>query len=264
MNTLGKWLMMIVLISSVAWAQDSPKAPPSAEEIAKANNPLADILAFNVHYYYRPRLNGIDGGMANTLWFRFAMPTGPVLWRVSAPLETRFINNPTTNFSASGLGDIDLFGAYLVKSEPTFTFGIGPSIAFNTGTTDGIGSGRNSLGLAAVIYAVPIPQIQIGGLIIWRTDIGGDDTREKVNFIAIQPFYFWQLGKGVYFRGAPIIPIDLENGGNYSVPLGIGVGKVAKIEGIVFNFFMEAEPSILVVGTGQPTTQIFGGVNMQF
>ena len=33
---------------------------PTAEELAKANNPLADITAFNIQYYYRSVLNGVE------------------------------------------------------------------------------------------------------------------------------------------------------------------------------------------------------------
>ena len=260
-------LSLIALCIYQTWAQDNA-APqegdgPTAEELAKSNNPLADVIAFNVQYYFRPSLNEVDGGSAHTTWFRFAMPTGPVLWRVSAPLESRAVVNDVTNFSESGLGDIDIFAAYLAVSKPELTFGIGPSASFNTASSDALGSGKNTLGVAAVLFAVPNPQVQIGGLVIWRTDVGGDDARADVNLLALQPFYFWQLGKGLYFRGAPIIPFDLESG-HYSVPMGLGIGKVVKISGKVFNFFIEPQPSILSWGTGQPNFQIYGALNMQF
>ncbi len=254
-------ILLCLSITSITVAQESG---PSAEEIAKANNPLADLVAFNVQYYFRPELNKVDGGAANTTWFRFAVPTGRVLWRLSAPLETRHVNNSTTNFSKSGLGDLDIFAAYLVSTKPKFTFGIGPSASFNTASNDALGSGKNTLGAAAVVYASPTPQIQIGGLAIWRTDVGGDDDREDVNLLALQPFNFWQLGKGIYFRGAPIIPVDLENSGNYHIPMGLGIGKVIKVNGTVFNFFVEPQPSILVEGEGQPQFQVYGSLNMQF
>jgi hypothetical protein len=236
---------------------------PSAEELAKANNPLADVIAFNVQYYYRPQLNETTGGMANTTWFRFAAPTGPVLWRISAPLETRHVNNETTNYSQSGLGDIDIFAAYLAVMKPKVTFGVGPAASFPTASDPTLGSGKYSLGLAAVAFFVPSPQIQFGGLVTWRASVGGDPDRTNVNVLAVQPFYFWQLGKGFYFRGAPIMPFDLESG-NYHVPVGLGIGKVVKVKNTVFNFFVEPQPSVLVVGQGQPTFQVYAALNMQF
>ena len=239
------------------------KSGPSDEELAKSNNPLADLIAFNIQYYFRPSLNKVEGGSAHTTWFRFAIPTGRVLWRLSAPLESRAVVNQDTNFSESGLGDLDLFAAYIIKQDPKLTFGLGPSFSFDTASSDALGTGKNTAGLAAIVFAVPNPQFQGGALVIWRTDVGGDEARADVNLLAIQPFYFWQLGKGLYFRGAPIIPFDLETG-DYHVPLGLGLGKVVKIEGVVCNFFMEAQPSVLSRGTGQPNYQIYGALNMQF
>ena len=250
-------------MNSNAQESDQEGKGPSAEELAKANNPLADLIAFNVQYYYRPMLNETTGGMANTTWFRFAVPTGRVLWRLSAPLETRHINNETTNISKSGFGDLDLFAAYLITSKPKLTFGLGPAASFNTASDAALGSGKNTLGVAAVAFAAPSPQFQFGGLVTWRADVGGDVTRESVNMLAVQPFYFWQLGKGLYFRGAPIMPFDLDKG-EYHVPVGLGIGKVIKMNKTVFNFFVEPQPSVLVQGAGQPVFQIYAALNMQF
>ncbi|AUP79991.1 hypothetical protein C1H87_15290 [Flavivirga eckloniae] len=233
------------------------------EEKARANNPLANTKAFNIQYYYRPGLNEVEGGEAHTTWFRAAVPTGRVLWRLSVPLEVRHVNNATTNYSKSGLGDIDIFAAYLAVLKPKFTFGLGPAAAFNTASDDALGTGRNSLGAAAVAFASPVPEIQIGGLAIWRTDIGGDSSREEVEILALQPFFMWQLGKGLYFRSAPIMPFNLKNG-DYHMPLGLGIGKVIKINNSIFNFFIEPQPSILLDGVGQPRFQVYGALNMQF
>lgn len=266
---MKKFYILFLLFSFCfigANAQDEapPKGDgPSEEELAKSNNPLADVIAFNVQYYYRPSLSEVDGGSAHTTWFRFAMPTGRVLWRLSVPLESRALVNDNSNFSQSGLGDIDIFAAYTFVSKPKLTFGLGPSASFNTASDDALGSGKNTLGAAAVVFAAPNPQFQYGGLVIWRTDIGGDDARADVNVLALQPFYFWQLGKGLYFRGAPTIPFDLESG-NYHVPMGLGIGKVVKMGGTVFNFFIEPQPSILSDGPSQPNFQIYGALNMQF
>lgn len=261
-------VLIMTLFSATSFAQEeeAPKPDgkgPSAEELAKANNPLADVMAFNIQYYFRPNLNEVENGQANTMWMRFAAPTGPVLWRVSVPLESRIIKDGENSFSKTGLGDIDIFAAYLAVNKPKLTLGIGPSASFNTAADESLGSGKNTLGLAAIAFAAPSPSFQVGGLVTWKTDVGGDSLRDDVNLLAIQPFYFWQLGKGLYFRGAPIIPVDLDTG-NYHLPLGLGIGKVVKMNKTVFNFFIEPQPSVLLKGPGQPTFQIYGAVNMQF
>ena len=150
-----------------------------------------------------------------------------------------------------------------MREFPKITFGIGPSMSFNTASDDALGTGKTTLGAAAVVFCVPNPQFQIGGLVIWRTDVGGDEERQDVNILAVQPFYFWQLGNGLYFRGAPIWSFDLENDA-YHIPMALGIGKVIKIKKVVYNFFIEVQPSVLVKGVGQPAGQIFMALNMQF
>jgi hypothetical protein len=48
------------------------------------------------------------------------------------------------------------------------------------------------------------------------------------------------------------------------VPLGLGVGKVIPAGNIIYNCFVETQYTILDDGAGQPETQLFLGVNMQF
>ena len=103
----------------------------------------------------------------------------------------------------------------------------------------------------------------MGGLLTWRTDVGGDSNRADVNLFAAQPFYFFQLGEGNYFRGAPIWVFDLESD-TYHVPVGLGVGKVIKSEKTVYNFFFEPQFTVLSDGPGQPDLQVYMGLNTQF
>ena len=238
---------------------DSAQQGPSAAELAKANNPLADMKAFNVQNYFNPMYYGRDDMLANTTWFRFAAPTGRVLWRASLPLQTI----STNEFTKSGLGDFDLFAAYLAVNKPNFTFGVGPSMAAPTATADLLGTGKWQVGAAVVAFAAPSPKFQIGGLLTWRTDFAGDANRDGVNVGVVQPFYFWQLGKGTYLRGAPLWVFNLEND-SYNMPVALGIGKVFKVDKTVFNIFVEPQYTALHNGANQPALQIYTGVNMQF
>ena len=106
------------------------------------------------------------------------------------------------------------------------------------------------------------PVFQFGGLITWQTSFAGDEDRNKTNLAAVQPFYFWQLGKGTYLRGAPIWAFDIENDA-YHMPLALGIGQVVKVGSTVFNLFVEPQYSVLHKGT-QPEFQFFSGINLQF
>ena len=59
---------------------------------------------------------------------------------------------------------------------------------------DVVGSGKWQAGFASVVFATVSPLFQTGGLVTWQTSFVGDDDRGDTNFLAVQPFTFWQLG----------------------------------------------------------------------
>lgn len=234
-----------------------------AEELsdeAQANNPLADITAFNIQNYYIPSLSELDDQNANTFYLRAAQPIGRWLFRGSIPIR-RVPTGPGT--TTSGLGDLDAFFAYLFKTRPSRAFGVGPQIGFPTASEDETGSGKYDAGVAAVYFNGDKAHFQWGGLLTWRKSFAGDDDRADKNVIAAQPFYFFQLGKGLYFRGAPIWVFNLETN-DYHVPVGLGIGKVMPKGNTVFNFFIEPQYTILDRGPAQPEMQWYMALNMQF
>ncbi|OIQ27789.1 MAG: hypothetical protein BM564_11485 [Bacteroidetes bacterium MedPE-SWsnd-G2] len=247
-----------MLVVSVNAQTDEEKA---AAARAQANNPIASVTAFNLQSYYSTNLSGVVDGTSNTYWLRFATPTGRVLWRYSAPFSTYV--NKDLGISESGLGDMDLFAAYLAVSKPKFSFGIGPSVSAPTASADVLGTGKWTGGLAAVAFAIISSQLQMGALAIWRTDFAGSSNRADVDIFAVQPFAMFQAGKGLYFRTAPTWNFNLRNG-SYNVPVGFGIGKVIKINDVVCNFFIEPQFSALHNGPNQPLFQLYSALNMQF
>lgn len=80
-------------------------------------------------------------------------------------------------------------------------------------------------------------KFQWGYLLTWQGSFAGDGDAKDVNVGALQPFGFYQLGKGLYLRSAPIW---------------------------VYNFFAEPQFSVADDGPGQPQWQIYFALNMQF
>jgi len=251
-------------IASLGTAQDD-KSDQGASA-AQANNPLANMTALNFQDYYMPNLaNAPEGSYMNTTWLRYATPLaeGKLLLRVSAPIST--IGTPGNNGvvnTTNGLGDMNAFLSYNFVSKPTATMGAGPLLAAPTATDAALGTGKWQAGFAFVAFIAKSPIFQFGGLVTWQASIAGQSDRPSTSLAAIQPFYFWQLGKGTYLRGAPIWVFDLKND-SYSVPMGLGIGKVVKLGNTVCNLFVEPQYSILVKGP-QPVFQIFTGINLQF
>ncbi len=249
-------LLMLTGIKTTVMAQEGV----SADDVAKANNPLASIKTFNIHNYYVPNLSGLPDATSNTLWFRYAQPVGRFLIRASLPLSTV----PTSDQSSkSGLGDLNAFAAYLAVKNAKTTLGVGPLIAAPTATDETLGSGKWQAGLALIAFQVVSPQLQIGGLVTWQTSFAGNENRDKTNFMAVQVFGIWQLGGGTYLRSSGIMQFNLENG-YYNVPFGLGLGKVLKTDKLIFNLFAEPQFTVLHYGDGQPQLQFFFGINTQF
>ncbi len=268
-NTIGRntatrlWPFLLLLSSTLTLAQENGLGEDQAGggEAAQANNPLADMQAFNLQNYYTPELSGGVDSTANNFVLRYAQPVGNWLMRASLPL-LRVPTGPNT--TESGVGDADVFFAYLFDTgDPARSFGVGPQLVFDTASETATGAGKTQAGLAAVYFDGTSPAFQWGGLLTYRTDVAGSSSRADTSVLAAQPFYFFQLGKGNYIRGAPIWVFDLEND-TYHVPFGLGYGKVIPAEKIVFNFFVEPQFTILSKGAGQPEFQLYMAINMQF
>lgn len=253
---LSTWLAVIFLAhGSTAFGEEG------AQDAAQANNPLADFKAFNIQNYYIPEVSGPVDDTANSMWLRYAQPFGKWLFRGSLP----FSRVPTADGeSTSGMGDLNAFMAYLFDTgDPSRSVGIGPQLTLPTATDDATGTGKYQAGLAAVYFDASSASFQWGGLATWQKDFAGDSDRDDTSVLALQPFYFFQLGEGLYLRGAPIWLYNLEQN-TYNMPIGLGLGKVFPSDKVVYNVFIEPQFTVLSKGPGQPDFQVFIGFNMQF
>jgi hypothetical protein len=255
------FILISIVFCSMAFAESNQGGGDST---AQANNPLANMVAFNVQNYIIGELTESDRS-ANQLWLRYAQPFSLAdtnwLMRASLPINT-FPTGPAKD--ETGLGDFNIFAAYLFDMpNPELSVGLGPQLTVPTATDDALGSEKWSAGLAHVIFDARNKQFQWGYLLTWQHSFMGDSDRADVNLAAFQPFAMFQLGGGTYLRTAPIWAYDFEND-NYSVPIGLGIGQVVKQGNMVFNFFIEPQVSIIDDGPGWPDWQILFAVNMQF
>lgn len=247
----------------VASSQDVSEAERNAA--AQANNPLANVKAFNIQNYYYPDLSGPNDFPQDTFWLRYAQPLqtdfGTWLFRASLPVNS--IKTPGSD-RETGLGDINMFAAYAFDTgNPAVSVGVGPLVVIPSATDEKLGSGKWQAGAAAVYFNAESKIFQYGGLLTWQTAIAGPKGRDHTNIIAAQPFGFLQLGDGLYTGMAPIWTWDLQND-TYNFPLGLRLGKVFRRKKTVFNFFVEPQYSPIQKGQGQPTWQIYTALNMQF
>lgn len=248
-------------LAALAHAEDQV----AAGDVAQANNPLANFTAFNVHNYYIGELTDSDED-ANQFWMRYARPftVGQTNWLMRASLPVNTYPVPPGMGHQTGLGDLNVFAAYLIPTgNPALSVGIGPQITMPTATEDALGSGKWSAGLVHTLFDASSPRLQYGYLMSWQASFAGDDERTKVNVGGFQPFVFYQLGGGNYLRSTAVMSYNLEND-TYSVPIGLGIGKVIPTPKAVFNLFIEPQWSVADKGAGWAGWQVFIGLNTQF
>lgn len=249
--------LSLVLPSGAVLAQD--------DTAAQANNPLAHFTALNIQDYYIGELTAPEDKSANQFWMRFATPfsLGDSGWLLRASLPINSYPTSSTLGTRTGIGDLNLFAAYMIDvGNPAISFGIGPQLTIPSGSSAGLSSEKYSAGLVNVLFNASSPKFQYGYLLSWQGDIGGPGD-EGVSIGAFQPFAFYQLGQGYYLRAAPIWAYNFEND-SYSMPLGVGIGKVFKGKKMVSNLFIEPQWSVADKGAFQPDWQVFVGYNMQF
>ena len=231
-----------------------------ASALAKqANNPLASIKSISVHNIYTSSLSSSDGDM-NTTWLRYAQPFGRVLVRASLPINTV----DAGKIDKSGFGDFNIFGTYIL-TDPTAhnQWGVGPILTIPTATSSSLGGGKWQIGAAVAGYFAKSPILQAGLLATWQVSFAGKSHRSNIHIASLQPFFMWQLGKGIYLRSSAINVFDFENN-HYLVPLGLGAGKIVKVNKLIFNLFAEPQFTVWHKGRGMPKKQFFVGINTQF
>lgn len=231
----------------------------SEEEMKRANDPMANVKAFNVQNYIVSKLYGLPDQSINQLLARYSQPIGKFLLRATMPF---IVSSDASKAPTTGLGDFNLFAIYTIPAASGNKFGIGPALVAPTGTHN-LGAGKWQAGVAALAFMAKSRLIQWGSLLQWQASFAGDSDRAAVSTLIPQVFFIWQMGGGFCLRSTGIWTFNLKNG-DYSVPLGLGVGKVMKVGKVVFNLFAEPQFTVLAEGVGQPKYQTFVGFNTQF
>jgi hypothetical protein len=236
-------------------------AAQTAAEVAKANNPLAPITAVNLHNYFLPTLYGVPDQSANAMMVRGVFATSKMILRATIPLSTV----PSGSGDAvSGLGDFSVFDAFLLTSSESKTqFGVGPLLVIPTATDDLLGAGKWQAGAAVVAVSNLAPTVLVFGLVTYQHSFAGDSTRPTASLLTAQPGAIMQVGGGFYLRTSGIWQFNTESG-DYSIPIGLGAGKVMRAGKPVLNLFLEPQFTVLHEGAGQPAFQVFTGIMVQF
>jgi hypothetical protein len=130
-------------------------------------------------------------------------------------------------------------------------WGFGPVLMLPTATDDVLGSGKWSLGPAAVVVATQGKWV-FGGVAFNAWSFAGDSDRADVNQGTLQYFVNYNLKNAWYLTSSPIIAFNWEaaSGDKWVVPFGGGIGKIfaignQKLNGQISAYWNAVKPDNL-------------------
>ena len=234
------WVLLCLLAASPAQAAE-PQQPgtqgPSEEELVKqTQNPVADLISVPLQNNF----NFNTGSKNRTVYVGNIQPVIPIHltddWNLIARIIMPIINQPSLfpgMSSATGLGDINPTFFFSPAKTGALIWGVGPTFTIPTATDSLLGSGKFSLGPAAVALTMQGHWV-VGALMNNQWSVAGWGDK-AVNQMLIQPFVNYNLPNHWYLVSAPIMTANwkADAGDVWTVPVGGGIGKLFRLGDIL-------------------------------
>ena len=186
------------------------------EDLAKASqNPVGNIISLPIEYWHYDGIaddSRIDAIVAKPV---YPVTIGainlinrlivPYLW-VDVDIDNADIGeipSPQTEFSESGLGNIQYQGFLTAAAPGKMIWGLGPVLEMPTNTND-LGTDKWSAGAGVVVLTMPGNWV-LGMLVqnIWS--FAGPSEASDVNKFTFQYFVNYNLSGGWYLTSTPVI-----------------------------------------------------------
>jgi hypothetical protein len=212
-------------------AREHCSAQQNADDLAKASqNPVADMTSFPLQFNFN------SGGalQSRTSLLLNVQPVMPLpldkTWLLVARTVVPYVNVPLPDGRRqSGIADIQEQMFFTQRAPSKVVWGLGPILSVPTATSDVVRTGQWALGPTGVALVTKGRWV-VGVLAnqLWR--IGGDNFGNPVNQFLVQPFINFNIPKGWSITSSPLITANWNaRDDKWTVPLGIGVGKVTLI-----------------------------------
>jgi len=255
--------IVIAFYSVTVFAQEESDVQQAA---AHATNPLAFVtkLQFQPNYSLKD-----NGGNQLVMISRIMQPSKSIglpfikskdpskiytIYRLEAPVASQTF--PNNAGDATGLSDLILIDVIAFKQKKGL-FGVGPVLIMPTASSEYLGSGKWSTGLAGV-YMTKAFGLTLGILGQQFVSFAGDSQRQDQNFMLFQPIVTKIFKKGYFMNFSPIMKFDWENDA-YNIPLGINFGKA-----FAKNLSMFIGAEYVVSGPNQGDFTIRMNINAMF
>lgn len=224
---------ILILIVTFTIGYQTAFSQSESDLAKKTQNPVSDLISV-------PFQNNFNFGVGPDDDLQYILNVQPVIpvritenWNLINRVIAPFIYQPelAPGFGDEfGLGDIQYQGFFSPANSGSVIWGAGPVVQFPTATDDSLGTEKWSAGPGFVALTIKGPWV-FGGLVnnIWS--FAGDDDREDVNQMLVQPFVNYNFQGGWYLSSSPIITANWEadDDNTWTVPLGGGAGKIFRI-----------------------------------
>ncbi len=264
MNDIRSIGPRLVLWALVLAALAAPVSAQEADLAKQIQNPVASLISL-------PFQNNIDTGIGpfdrtrNTLNIQPVIPASlggaTLIVRTIVPIITQPIGETD---SKTGLGDINM-SLFVTPAKPgKVVYAVGLATGLPTATDDVLGTKKLSVGPSFLVMVQP-GSWTIGGLVQNTWSVAGDEDRGDVNFLFSQIFVTKNLSNGWYVNTAPVITANWEaaSGNQWTVPLGLGAGRLTRIGARPVNFQVGAY-NYVVSPDGGPDWQFRAQVVLLF
>jgi hypothetical protein len=210
------------------------------KDLAKAvQNPVADLISIplqnNTSYNIGP-----NNRAQNTLNIEPVVPIhlGDKLLLITRTILPVVYQPDVTaqQGGTSGVGDLNPSFFFSPAKQGKLIFGVGPTFLIPTATQQATGTGKWSVGPAAVALIQPHPWT-IGVLASQLWSFAGPSDRSSVNTFSLQYFVNYNLAHAWYLASSPIITANFAatGGDAWTVPFGGGVGKIFRLGKLPLN-----------------------------
>jgi len=232
---------MIVVVFCLAGLLSSQARAQEESELAKqTQNPVADLISVPL----QSNFNFGAGTNDSMIYILNVQPVIPINvtanWNVITRIIMPIIRQPKLfpgSDSATGLGDINPT-FFLSPAKPgSVIWGLGPTFTLPTATDELLGSEKWSMGPAAVALTIQGPWV-FGALVNNQWSFVGNNKRDEVNQMLLQPFVNYNLPAGWYLTSSPILTANwaADRGGDvWTVPVGGGAGKLFRFGKLPIN-----------------------------
>jgi len=191
------FLTALLGVSVPAFAEEQDTARALSK---KTNNPIASLISVPIEFNKDSDIGPEKTGEQESIKFSPVIPfeVGDD-WNMISRTIFSYVEQdiPEFGLDESGWSDIALTLYFTPKDTgPSgVIWGVGPIILLDTATEDSLGAGKWGLGPAAVALKQE-GRWTVGGLTYYLTDVGGDDDRDDIEQVFLQPFVSYQLDNG--------------------------------------------------------------------